>query len=234
MNSKIFAFAVLFVLVGCKTKKHATAHFREGIFLETSKSFKFPRSVKQAIEKNYVAYVRANDTSNIDSDEKLLQNLPREFLSVDVFISQVADGTLRDDTVYHSPRGGGIIDLAPLVVGKKGSFFTRFEVRNLTGKETEGPPVTDYDVVFFSETKPREIEGKKFGSPCGSVLDIGKFVRTQSAKDGIKVNATDLRYLPVLGGTFYFVSYGLERVYFAAIKFVNSEHPEGECGVKAL
>ena len=92
-------------------------------FIKTSKEFQIPRDLKEKIQKDYIEYVRETGPSNIEEDDKLVAQLPREFLEVDLYLKEMNSGTLNHNTIFRAPRGGGLVDLAESVLGEKGSFL---------------------------------------------------------------------------------------------------------------
>jgi len=61
-------------------------------------------------------------------------------------------------------------------------------------------------------------------------MDITNQITSANSGGGLQVNATDQRYLPVVGGIFYFVNYNAERkMYIAAVELMDSRYPEQQC-----
>ena len=216
----------LLLLVSCTNKKEDRTVYEEGEVLKTSKEFQIPRDLKEKIQKDYIEYVRETEPSNIQPDEELVKQLPREFLEVDLFLRELKTGTLNHDTIFRAPRGGGLIDLAESVLGEKGSFFVRFILRDPQYPEDE---LDNLKAYYLSEVKEKKIGDQTYGSGCGSLVDITDSVVKSAKGSGIRVNAKDDRYFHTLAGTYVFVSYAYEKIRIAALRLKDTSITGFEC-----
>jgi hypothetical protein len=215
------------MLSACKDDSAQKVDYVPGGIERTSKEFLIPRDLRETIEKEYVRFIHKENIKNILPDEELTARIPREFLDVDIYLRQAATGTLVDHTHFTLPRGGGEIDLKNYVRGKKGSFYLTYKVRH---SHTPDAPIKDLHVYFSSETKIRNIDGEDYGVGCQKYLDVTQKMAAANSGAGLQLNATDHRYLPVVGGVFYFVDFDPERkIFLGAIRLIDSRYPEDSC-----
>lgn len=204
--------------------------YHEMAVVRTSKNFQIPKVLRERIEKNYIKYYKGKNPTTIDSDEKILDKVPRDFLEVDVYFTQEAKGTLQRDFVMRSPRGGGLVDLSGQVIGKKGSFYVKFDLKppgEVKDKELHG-----LQAYYISSVQRRKIADEWYGTECGTLVDITASVVKSQKDKGLRVNATDDRYFNTLVGDYFFVSYGPEKIYLAAIMLDDSSITSTRCAVK--
>jgi len=204
-----------------------TLNYQPGLVEKTSKEFLIPRELRTEIETRYLAFVRKNNPKIILPDEEVLARIPREFLSVELRFRSSSPGVLRDHTVFRLPRGGGEIDLKHMVIGSKGSFFLTFDVKRASQPEDKPQ---DLQIYFYSNVKPQMIGKEKYGSDCHKYMDVTSTLLAANSDKGLTLNATDQRYLPVVGGVFYFIDFSPERkIYIAAVRIKDTRYPEENC-----
>ncbi|MCB0351050.1 MAG: hypothetical protein KDD38_07690, partial [Bdellovibrionales bacterium] len=123
MSCNVFRFVLSIVVVlmgvGCKKNANVDVTYRPGIIQMTSKDFLIPRELKSQIDSEYIRFIRRNNPKVIREDHELLEDLPRDFLNVQIAFRASADGVLSDHTEFSLPRGGGMIDLKQYVKGTK-------------------------------------------------------------------------------------------------------------------
>jgi hypothetical protein len=219
------------LLVSCTdSDKASNVFYHEGEVLKTSKEFIIPRKLKQKIDKDYVDYVRKTDPSNIAPDEELTSQIPRDFLEVDLYLRELFAGSLLQNTVFRTPRGGGLIDLADVVTGDKGSFLVNFVARSPDAPDEK---LTNLSVYYLSEVRKKEIDNKVYGTGCHSLVDISRSVKNNITSKGFRVNAKDDRYYYAMAGTYLFVSYALEKIRIAALRVKDTSITGFECPGKS-
>lgn len=224
MRFLLIASAVF--LASCNQNKADSTHYSEGQVLKSSKEFKIPRELKERIHQEYIKYVHDEDPSNIATEEELTSQLPREYLEVDMFLKQLNEGTLDENKVFRSPRGGGLVDLSDTVIGEKGSFFVKFKIKDPQAPDEE---ISNLKSYYLSEVKERLIDGKTYGSGCGSLVDISDAVLKTNKGNGLRVNAKDDRYFHTMAGTYIFVNYAMEKIRLAALRIQDTSISGHEC-----
>jgi hypothetical protein len=218
---------IIFMLVGCRKEQNVGAEYVHGVVEKTSKEFLIPRDLRAHIEKQYLQFIRKENPKIVLPDEEITARIPREFLNVSIFLRASAPGVLRNHTEYKLPRGGGEIDLKDVVTGTKGSFFLTYQLAR-----TSAPDVLlkDVHVYFAGEVKKRKIDGQEFGSGCNTFMEVTEQMQAANASGGLQLNATAQRYLPVIGGVFYFVDFNPERkMYLASVRIKDTRYPESSC-----
>ena len=219
-------------LLSCKKERPPDVEYRAGSIEKTSKDFLIPREVRSDIEKKYLKFIRSENIKNVLTDEELLSRIPREYLDIEIYLRADAPGVLSNNTKFLLPRGGGEIDLKDYVRGKKGYFYL---VTNVKRTNQPSKKIDKFLVYFLSETKSRKILGDKFGSGCRKYMDITKIMLGANSRGGLQLNVTDLRYLPVIGGTFYFVNFDPERkIYLGALRVTDTRYSDFFCESSAL
>ena len=226
-RSIIASFFFFLLNAGCKEAQNESVHYKSAVGIKSSKDFLIPRELAAEIEKNYLSFIRKENPKVVLSDEEIVGRIPREFLEVEMQLRSSAPGVLRDHYAVKLPRGGGIIDLKDYVTGGKGSFFMKFAVKKSDGSNR---PVRHLTIYFLSEAKQREIDGETFGMGCKKYVNVTERLTATDTSGGFQLNATDRRYLPVIGGVFYFIGMDPERkIYLAAVRVYDSRYPEEMC-----
>jgi hypothetical protein len=213
-------------LVACKEHSNEEIVFVEKAPVRTSKDFLIPVEMRKEIEKKYVEFIRKENPKIILEDDVLLDRIPRDFLNIDIKLRSSASGVLSDHLMFKMPRGGGMIDLKDYVVGKKGSFYLSYNAAR-SNKPEERVPVNL--VYFLSEARQKTIDGEKYGVGCRSYLNVTTLFQSMEHKD-FQLNATGQRYIPVIGGVFYFIQFDAQRkIFLSAIRIIDSRYPEMFC-----
>lgn len=226
-NTQLFLMSLLLAVISCKENQSTSVDFRPGSIEKTSKNFLIPRDLKQVIEQDYLAYIRKENPKIILPDEEILSRIPREFLDVEVRFRSSAPGVLSDHTEFKLPRGGGEVNLKDYVIGKKGSFFMSLKATRSSDSKHE---LSHLNIYFLSETKQRQIGKETFGSGCRRYMDVTRLFSEKNNAGGLQLNATEQRYLSVIGGVFYFVNFDPERrIYIAAVRFTDTRYPDLLC-----
>ena len=214
-------------LFGCKHENTNSVDYVMGPVEKTSKEFVIPRTLKDAIEKEYLAFIRKENIKIVLPDSELLARIPREFLDVDLFFRSSAPGVLTDHTQFSLPRGGGEIDLKNMVKGTKGSFYLTYKVKRT---REQNAPIKGLHVYFLSEYETRRIDGETYGVGCRRYMDVTPIFEVANKTEGVQFNVTGGRYLPVIGGTLYFIDFDPDRkMFISAIRIIDSRFPNERC-----
>lgn len=212
---------------GCKKKADEHVDYRPSAAERSSKEFLIPRNLRIEIEKMYLEFLRKENPKLVLSDENLLGHIPREFLDVDVRLRSSAPGVLMDHSKIALPRGGGEVDFKNYVVGSKGSFYLTFHIKR-SGEENERAQTPR--IFYLSEARKRKIAGESYGAGCKKYMDVTNVMMKSFEDGGFQLNATEQRYLSVVGGIFYFVDFSSEqKIYLAAVRFKDSRYMDLMC-----
>lgn len=223
----IFGLPLVFML-GCKESDDmGPVTFTKTTVERTSKEFFVPTQLSKEIEKKYLEFIRKENPKIVLPDDEIVSRIPRDFLDVEIFLQESAKGILSSNLQFIMPRGGGELDLKNYVVGSKGSFFLKFKAKRSSEENKEAAALRVY---FLSQAKKRKIGSESYGADCNKYMDITDYVHKLNSEQGIQLNATDQRYLSVIGGTFYFVDFHPERkIYLSAVSVRDSRYPELMC-----
>jgi hypothetical protein len=223
---RVLACFIIIFLTSCRDNREKPTDFAGGDVFATSKNFLFPKDLKGEIEKQYVKYMKSLGAPyDIQTDQELLAQVPREFLDLEVTFWAKSELTMKSPVKFDLPRGGGGIDLKDYVHSRRGSFYVDFGAVRTEKPEEQALPVKVY---FLSQAKKRKIGKETFGAGCDTYMDISRYV-LQSRDHGIQVNATDERYVSALSGIYYFVSFQPEKIYLGAVSIEDSRYPELLC-----
>lgn len=227
MQKTHWLLLIICVLVGCRKEEDREVDYTHGLVEKTSKEFLIPRELRTHIEKQYLAFIRKENPKVVLPDEEIMARIPREFLNAKIFFRASAPGVLRNHTQYALPRGGGEIDLKEIVTGTKGSFYFTYQLARTSEPDVH---LKDVHVYFASEVKKRKIDGEEFGAGCNTFMEVTKQLQKANSEGGLQLNATNQRYLPVIGGVFYFVDFNPERkMYLASVRIKDTRYPEYSC-----
>ncbi len=232
MKTICILFLITMGMVGCKhlTGWKPTGDFISGNVDTTSKQFIIPRALSAKIQKDYLNYMHKTAPGLGLSDSEILSQIPRGFLNVSFYFLSDEPGVLANNTQFDLPRGGGQIDLANVVAGNKGSFYLHYKISRADVPADQKATPKNLKIYFMSETKPLHLRHEDYGVGCGRYMDVTSNLRNANDADGFHLNATNQRYVPVIGGTFYFVSFGPDKkIYLASVRVVDSRYPEQQC-----
>jgi len=207
---------------------HTGEGLPSGEVVASHRDISLPKSLVAKIEKLYLKAYRKVEPYSTKTDSQLILNIPRKLFLVKVVVKARTEGVLKHDTLFTTPKGGGVIDLKEVLTNKKGTFFTKFA--NLYKVENDKGYVPELSAFFVSKHKKRLIDGKMAGLGCDKYVDITSYFTKENAGDGIKVNTTDGRHVTVLGGTFVFVAPEPEALHVAVVEFEDSKRPDLMCG----
>ncbi len=229
MKAILIVVAVI-AISGCKhgtANWHPHGEFASGNIVVSSKNFIVPKKLSHIFRTEYLNYIHKAYPKIVLTKSEILSQIPRGLLDVTIYFMSGEQGVLSQNTEFDLPDGGGAIDLAGVVVGKKGSFYMHFNVHRAGEPKS---PLKNLRIYFFSNTKQRKIGGNLFGAGCDRYMDVTKTLLTANSKSGFHLNATKIRYLPVIGGTFYFVSFGPnKKIYLSAVRIADSRYPSLVC-----
>ncbi|MCB0389864.1 MAG: hypothetical protein KDD58_01165 [Bdellovibrionales bacterium] len=197
----------------------------------SDKDVKAPEKLIYEIEELFLKHYRQVKPESDISDAKLLVTVPRKYLGFDVYL-QPKESHLAFLESHHIPfpRGGGYIDLAPIVEGEKGSFYLNM-IFNWKEMGLESSDLDLLKVYFMSNSKRRLLNGKNWGGGCNKFYEITHFFKEKIMKKGLLLNATDQRYLSTLAGTFYFVLLKAGDLYMATATFEDSRYKDLLCRI---
>jgi hypothetical protein len=184
----------------------------------SSRDVKIPRALVARIERDYKAFLAAQEGA---SDK----GIKRALLNVSVVFTAKRPGALREDTRVDTPIGGGLIDLSEIVTPLRGAFRVRIDARG-PGEETEARAARVY---FVSHARKRVLAGDEYGAGCDKFMDITSEFRQKWKRGGFEMYTADQRYLSVLGGTFLFVQFRKEALFVAGVTFTDSRYPDVMC-----
>jgi hypothetical protein len=184
----------------------------------SSRDVKIPRALVARIERDYKAFLAAQEGA---SDK----GIKRALLNVSVAFTAKRPGALREDTRVDTPVGGGLIDLSEIVTPLRGAFRVRIDARG-PGEDAEASTARVY---FVSHAKRRALAGDEYGAGCDKFMDITSEFRQKWKRGGFEVYTADQRYLSVLGGTFLFVRFRKEALFVAGVTFTDSRYPDVMC-----
>lgn len=203
-------------------KKHNNnqeAALKIGEVSASSKYVKVPEPLAKKIEHEYLKKYKESHKNTQKTDVEILNEIGVEFLNFHVVLEQDKHLALDREVRFELPRGGGVVDLATYVRGKVGNFWIKF-----LSKEDDLNINKNFSAYFVSQSIKRDLDGKVFGSGCDSYFDVTSFFK-KTLKKGIKLNATDQRYLSVAAGSFHFIYNDGKKLKLSTISFTDSRYP---------
>ncbi len=152
--------------------------------------------------------------------------IPTQFMSLKVYLTEKTLGALGGknfELVYG--QGGGDLDLKEFVHKKRKSFLLAVDLDEEVGASD------NLKVFYLSNAKAAKIDGAEYGAGCDKYMDITTFYRKKIMRHGVEVNSTDLRYLRVLAGSYFFVLNKNDSLYLAQLKIKDSRFKEIHCRI---
>ncbi|MCB0356296.1 MAG: hypothetical protein KDD40_04775 [Bdellovibrionales bacterium] len=223
---------ILFFCLSCtKEFNPHHIHFKQENPTRSDKDVMAPKELISKINEMYLHHYRHLKPEDEITDAKLLVSIPRKFLGFNVFLHPSHnDLALTEAKQITFPRGGGYVDLAPIVTGERGSFYLNM---NFDWEEMglESSDIKELKVYFMSNSRHRKINNEDWGSGCNKLFDLSTFFKEKIMRKGLLLNATEQRYLSVLGGTFYFVLLKEGNLYLATATFEDSRYKKHVCRI---
>ena len=191
-----------------------------------------PKLLSEVLSQKYIEYIRrTNEKSNL-TDEEIVVRIPRSPLNVNLRLTEKTKGVLNSNVIVHFPEGGGVIDLASFVSGKKGSFYVQFDVFKKSSDKAQKEVFKNFMLLYSSHTRKTQFGGSSFGTQCGKLLDLTsygyKFLQGKGllVKTGGSMDSSSIEYL---GGSFYFIYFRKKYLHIGAIRFIDSRFSHLQC-----
>lgn len=222
----LFFLVSLVSLTSChRKKKELDLKDVNGRAVVSDKAIQIPRNLAKIIERDFLKVLKSKQIDDSLSDAQLLGQAVRKYINISVVITpELNTLALKDRVTVNLPSGGGLIDLSDFIVGNKGSFRIRFA---LGDKDS----VSGLRVFFLPHSKKRKIKSEVFGSGCGEFADITDFFKSHFLTEGLKLNATDQRYLSVIAGTFYLYWFQDGELHLGSVTFEDTRYLSLQCMV---
>lgn len=202
---------------------HSSAVFEKVEIEKSAKEFKIPTELWDLI-LNEPKEASAEAAKKDEGKESKKEEAPiLVWLPVKVQLSAVSEDILKTKNIeFDFSMGGGDIDFSKIVVGDKGSFYTKFLL-----EEFKDP--AKVKVYFYSTAKKRKIDDDVYGSGCNVYFEITKKFFSENGKLGIKTNVTDNRHISIFGGHFIFASKNEGKIYLTQVSFRDSTKSDYFC-----
>ena len=237
MQNKLFLRSILlvsfFIVNACLGDKSSDKPkvYEKGYSSRSDRDILIPKQVIQEVEKVFLAGFRRENPKSDLTDAQVTAQLPRQYFTFEVSLEPKNMGSALDHNYqFLFPKGGGVIDLKDYIKPGKGSFRVRIEIKEDKFIETG---FSDLKVYFLPQSKQRRLEGRNFGGGCGKVVDITSYFKNMIMTEGVEVNATKLRYLSVLHGTFFMTIYHQGNLFMTSLSFEDSRYPQHSCDFRA-
>ncbi len=229
-RSFIVILSSSFFLSGCLEHFDPShVHFKEKIPSRSDKEIRAPKILVKKIEKIFLDNYHLENPEDETSDAKLLVSIPRKYLGFNVYLRAIKNKLAFSEPVkINFPRGGGYVDFADIVEGKRGSFYLNmsFDWKDMGLEDTD---VSNLKIFFIGNTARRQINEQEWGSGCNKLFDVAQLFKTKIMGKGLLLNSTDQRYLSTVGGTFYFVLAKRGELHLATATFEDSRYPKLSC-----
>lgn len=205
--------------------------FHVGRVLGSIRDLKIPKPLVKQMEGEYIKSFRLYDSVRASalSESEIMLNSDRKYLIIKVEVFDEGSGALVAPTRFVMPRGGGIIDLAPLVTSKRANFRVKIQIDVDPQDQHQLDVPSLIRAYYVSGAKVKEYPEDIYGAGCNKFMDLTQFYKNQFSKNGIEVNTTDDRYISVLAGSYFFLLAHQEILYLGAIKFINSKRKDLLC-----
>lgn len=222
---KILISLLILFLSGCWSHRPPTTTKVKEVRLEDGvpEDIRIPVKVWKQIEKYSKQTDDISAAPPAEEDERFVNKASILFIPITVILRENNPEVLETEEVRISlPRGGGRVDLAQYLGRKPGSFFVRFEF-------PPESPLQNVQSFYVSQARKRKIDGEIHGAGCNKFMNITKYMASENAGAGIKVNTTRDRQSTVLGGHFIFAGKKDIHTFLAQVSFVDSKNPQLFC-----
>ena len=210
----------------------SNVHFNKGQALRFDKTIKVPKSLVSKIESLYVQHFRVVRQESPLTDEEVLVNIPRRYLTVFVEVFDPKKKSLDHNTRYQLFKRSGSIDLSKDVISNSGSFY--FKVKAQLSGAKDPIDQSMISVYFVSQKKARKVGSENYGTGCDRWLDSSTLYRETLSTGGLQLHVKDQRYITIIGGTFYFVYFQDGNLYLSTLTVDDSRYPELNCKGKRV
>ncbi|AGH96186.1 hypothetical protein [Pseudobdellovibrio exovorus] len=210
LNYRLIFLICILSLTGC-LKEKKTVDVTTIQVKDLAREVQIPKQVMVEIEDKLMAEVATSF-----SPQYILVPLQIQFTSISENV--LAEPIIR----YELPKGGGDIDLKNVVTGD-GSFFMNFPK-----EQFESLPEIQH-LYFISNSPLRTIDDENFGMGCGKFVDIKKSFTSLQKEDFLKLNTTDLRYLPVIAGRYLLVFRQGNQINLTQLTITDSRYTQELC-----
>lgn len=208
---KFNLYALIFMLsvVGC-TKTETPAEVSTVQIKDLAREVQIPKALMIQIEEELIAEGKGFSPLYVFTPLKIQ------------FTALTPDVLSEPRLQYELPKGGGDIDLRGIVTGD-GSFYMSFPKEQFEGL----PDLTH--LYYISNSPIQKIDRESFGLGCGKWVDLKKSFSKLQKPDFLKLNTTELRYLPVLVGRYVFVFRQGNQINLTQVTLSDSRYPQEHC-----
>jgi hypothetical protein len=84
-------------------------------------------------------------------------------------------------------------------------------------------------IFFYSQALRMMVNGTPYGAGCGKFMDITDYFLKHMAKDGIEIDTTSHKHIPIWGGTYFLVAIKGGKTFLSRLTLVDSRFPALWC-----
>lgn len=145
------------------------------------------------------------------------------FSEVQVHLKEKFTGVLKSPHIeIQLPSGGGQIDLADYLTGRRGTFYLSISQGGLEELEQES--------LFFISRNTQVLSfGESIGSGCHKLLVLNEEFKKEFRHSGIEINSTDGRHLSIVGGSFVILQKVEGQNQMSQVTFIDSRFQDRAC-----
>lgn len=239
-NNFIFLSFFLLLSLSCHKAEETTTHERSGYetvnLTRATTDVMLPAELWDRMESAYhtthtTGFGSAGEKSSEDAPaaekkEGISQKIeiPTQYMALKAYLTEKdVDALGGKNFELTFGLGGGELDLKDFV--KKGKKQFSFAV------QIDEPfnPKDTLKVYFLSNSKSAKLGNTEWGAGCQKYMDITTYFSKTLSRQGVLVTAADLRYLRVLGGSFFFVLNKNNSLYLAQLKVTDSRYKNTFC-----
>jgi hypothetical protein len=182
-----------------------------------------PKVLVKELEKWYLFEERRRDPQRAGTDLEMLGALKRQLLNLQVMLLPKSGDALSHGLKFRMPTGGGTIDLAEHVPGRRGGFWVRM------GIQKSPPDFIGPRLFFLSGGRRRIVQGDEVGMGCAKWAELTSWHKGINPREGIDVYSPDQRYVSVLAGTWLFAVVARGELHLGTISYTDSRYPHLLC-----
>lgn len=198
--------------------------YESGEVVKSSRDLLVPKAVVKELESWYLKVQHKLNPVTSTGDVEVMGSLQRQLLDLELTLTPKSGKALDRAIQFKLPTGGGEIDLADIVKGRKGGFDVRMKV----SKMPENPELR---LFYISGARRRKIQDEEYGAGCGKWAEMTSWFNTKMSHEALTVYATDQRHISVLAGTWLFAIVSGPELWLGTLTLTDSRNAHLQCSL---
>lgn len=193
----------------------------DNTLVQANRNVQVPAALVKELETWYLKVQHKLNPVTTTSDMEKMAGLKRQLLDLELTFLPQSGEALPEKVHFQLPTGGGQLDLANVIKGRRGGFHMQMKISKL-------PENPELRVFYLSGARRRTLQNEEYGAGCEKWAEITSWWAKHS-HEPLLTYATDQRHVSVLAGTWLFAAISGADLWLGALTFSDSRWPQLQC-----